>query len=155
MVGKTEEQVDDFRGRVKISQSIQNKKKKKFKKQDRKVEKDNIHAVWRVSDSNSSRSVRSLLKREIIRNNNKRSTEQKDVTFHIKSSHQTRLRKKTLKTLTWRHFTNISHSRDRENSKSFQEKKKEKNQTTKKEKKSGFFKQHWILKDNHEAYFIV
>lgn len=45
MVGKTEEQVDDFRGRVKISQSIQNKKKKKFKKQDRKVEKDNIHAV--------------------------------------------------------------------------------------------------------------
>ena len=68
IVGKTEEQVDDFRGRVKISQSIQNKKKKKFKKQDRKVEKDNIHAVWRVSDSNSSRSVRSLLKR---RNNQK------------------------------------------------------------------------------------
>ena len=30
MVGKTEEQVDDFRGKVKISQSIQNKKKKKF-----------------------------------------------------------------------------------------------------------------------------
>ena len=42
----------------------------------------------------------------------------------------------------------------RENSKSFQEKKKKTDFFGKRKKKSGFFKQHWILKDNHEVYFI-
>lgn len=90
-----------------------------------------------VSDSNSSRSVRSLLKREIIRNNNKRSTEQKDVTFHIKSSHQTRLRKKDLKTLTWRHLPTFSIPEIEKILKAFR-KKKGKKLDYQKGKKSGF-----------------